>query len=313
MLNCSVCVSGPSDIPANNSVPSHAPVGGRAARVASTTGRLNAQHTTTSSPLPQRPKTVLDYRAALSSGNQPPFPYQAAFKSRPALGAPGTQLYAARQASNRVKASTFALSEAKVADLRLAAKKKASLAEAAAAIAQQAREAAAQATSRLDLANKLHEQALSDADASGFAESSATAAARDEATKAAQKLLAAAQAEEQSLIEQDVEAALAMDEADINAMEASEAVVAAEEEAAAAEAAAKAKAAEEAEAAAKAEAATKAKAAAAPTASAAPEVRVTRAATAAAKPAARPAAASGKPSARESIDLGGEAMAMMVL
>lgn len=308
MLNCSVCVSGPSDIPANNSVPSHAPVGGRAARVASTTGRLNAQHTTTSSPLPQRPKTVLDYRAALSSGNQPPFPYQAAFKSRPALGAPGTQLYAARQASNRVKASTFALSEAKVADLRLAAKKKASLAEAAAAIAQQAREAAAQATSRLDLANKLHEQALSDADASGFAESSATAAARDEATKAAQKLLAAAQAEEQSLIEQDVEAALAMDEADINAMEASEAVVAAEEEAAA-----KAKAAEEAEAAAKAEAATKAKAAAAPTASAAPEVRVTRAATAAAKPAARPAAASGKPSARESIDLGGEAMAMMVL
>ncbi len=308
MLNCSVCVSGPSDIPANNSVPSHAPVGGRAARVASTTGRLNAQHTTTSSPLPQRPKTVLDYRAALSSGNQPPFPYQAAFKSRPALGAPGTQLYAARQASNRVKASTFALSEAKVADLRLAAKKKASLAEAAAAIAQQAREAAAQATSRLDLANKLHEQALSDADASGFAESSATAAARDEATKAAQKLLAAAQAEEQSLIEQDVEAALAMDEADINAMEASEAVVAAEEEAAA-----KAKAAEEAEAAAKAEAATKAKAAAAPTASAAPEVRVTRAATAAAKPAARHAAASGKPSARESIDLGGEAMAMMVL
>jgi len=301
MLNCSVCVSGPSDIPANNSVPSHAPVGGRAARVASTTGRLNAQHTTTSSPLPQRPKTVLDYRAALSSGNQPPFPYQAAFKSRPALGAPGTQLYAARQASNRVKASTFALSEAKVADLRLAAKKKASLAEAAAAIAQQAREAAAQATSRLDLANRLHEQALSAADASGFAESSATAAARDEATKAAQKLLAAAQAEEQSLIEQDVEAALAMDEADINAMEASEAVVAAEEEAAAAEAAAKA------------EAATKAKAAAAPTASAAPEVRVTRAATAAAKPAARPAAASGKPSARESIDLGGEAMAMMVL
>jgi len=78
---------------------SHAPVGGRAARVASTTGRLNAQHTTTSSPLPQRPKTVLDYRAALSSGNQPPLPYQAAFKSRPALGAPGTQLYAARQAS----------------------------------------------------------------------------------------------------------------------------------------------------------------------------------------------------------------------
>jgi len=99
MLNCSVCVSGPSDIPANNSVPSHAPIGGRAAGVASTTGRLNAQHTTTSSPLPQRPKTVLDYRAALSSGNQPPLPYQAAFKSRPALGAPGTQLYAARQAS----------------------------------------------------------------------------------------------------------------------------------------------------------------------------------------------------------------------
>ncbi|DBA87987.1 TPA: hypothetical protein ACH3X1_004970 [Trebouxia sp. C0004] len=67
-------------------------------------------------PLPQRPKQPFgDYRAALSSGNQLPLPYQAAVKSRPALGAPGTQLYAARQASRA------ALSQGKIADLRLAA------------------------------------------------------------------------------------------------------------------------------------------------------------------------------------------------
>ena len=312
MLNGSVCVSGASDIPAN-SVPSHAPADGRAAGVASTTGRQNAQHATTSSPLPQRPRPNRDYRAALSSGNQPPLPYLAAVKSRPALGAPGTQLHAARQATKA------ALSGAKVVDLRLAAKKKASLAEAAAAIAQQATEAAAQASARLDRANRLHEQALSAADASGFAESSAAAAARNEAAKAAQKLLAVAQAEEESLIEQDAEAALAKDEADAHAMEAAEAVVAAEEEAAAAEAATKAKAVARAEAAtmARTEAAAREKSAAAPAASAAPEVRFTRAATAAAKPDARPdaraVAASGKPSAEESIDLAGEAKAMMVL
>ena len=98
LLSGCVCVSGPSDMPHTIPVPPPASASNRAQKVASTSGRLNAQLATTSAPLLEKPKAQLDYKASLSSGTKPLPPYQGPAKFLLALGALGTDLAAARQA-----------------------------------------------------------------------------------------------------------------------------------------------------------------------------------------------------------------------